>query len=438
VKLFADVNEELRKQIKKFTIIFLIVAIIFFAIVQTFDLPSEVSGLYFEYAEKMASLQMPYSDFPAEYPPLAMLLIFIPRLFSFSPFTYEIAFGVMVYIALLAGLICTYKLADMYSDKPRRYTDLYIILCMCFFEFIMDRYDIFPTMICLFALYFFKTNRMNLAWVMIAIGTMTKLFPALLAPVFLIYLCMNGRGRDALKGVGICVAIGIASMLPFFISDPETMFMFLTYHMDRGMQTESLVSSFLMLFDKIGIIDIGYQFNYGSDHIYGPVPDAIAGVMLYIMIVLIVATYIMYGTIVHKIEEKDAFLGIILASFVVVMLFILVNKVLSSQYIIWMIPFVVIACAIMDPVWEKRTEIMFACALALTQLAFAVNMGSFAPSIGGRIDATSPYPTLGILLLVIRNITLVALLGYMTKGLLSLGHPGSGVEIAGQHDPIKE
>ena len=431
MKLFADVNEGLRKQIKKFTIIFLIVAIIFFAIVQTFNLPSEVSGLYFGYAEKMASLQMPYSDFPAEYPPLAMLLIFIPRLFSFSPFTYEIAFGVMVYIALLAGLICTYKLADMYSDKPRRYTNLYIILCICFFEFIIDRYDIFPTMMCLFALYFFKTNRMNLAWVMIAIGTMTKLFPALLAPIFLIYLCMNGKKKDALKGVGICVTIGIASMLPFLISDPETMLMFLTYHMDRGMQTESLVSSFLMLFDKMGLVEIGYHFNYGSDHIYGPIPDAIAGVMIYIMAMLIAATYVAYGMIVNKIEEKNTFLGIALASFAVIMLFILVNKVLSAQYIIWMIPFVVIICAIMDPIWEKRTEILFACALALTQLSFAIN-------IGGRADPTAPYPTIGILILVIRNIMLVILLGYMTKSLLSLGHPGSDGEIAGQHDPIKE
>ena len=431
MELFTGMEEDLKKQIRKFTLIFVVLAVVFYAIVLAFDLPSEVSGLYYTYAENMASLQMPYSDFSAEYPPLAMLLILIPRLFSFSPFSYEIAYGIMVYLFLVAGLICTYKLAYMHSNRPSRYTDLYIVVCFCLFEFVMDRFDIFPTLMCLFALYFFKTNRMNLVWIMIAIGTMTKLFPALMAPIFLIHLCMNGMKREALKGVGICVVIGIISMLPFLIADPETMFTFLTYHMDRGMQTESLVSSFLMLFDKVGLIDIGYQFNYGSDHIYGPIPDAIAGIMLYIMIIMIAATYIIYGNLVHRIKEENVFLGITFACTIVIMIFILINKVLSSQYLIWIIPFVVLTCILMNQQWKKKTSIIFTVSIILTQLAFAVNIG------GGR-GPTDPYPLIGILILVVRNLLMVALLAIMTKGLLSLGHPGSNGEIAGQHDPIKE
>ena len=62
----------------KFTKIFLIAAVIFYAAFRFSGIDSEVGTLYFSYAEAMVSGRMPYSGFDAEYPPFAMVLILLP------------------------------------------------------------------------------------------------------------------------------------------------------------------------------------------------------------------------------------------------------------------------------------------------------------------------------------------------------------------------
>jgi uncharacterized membrane protein len=405
-------EEGLKCEIKKFTLIFAIAAAIIYTAFALTPVPSEVGSLYYKYAGYMLDFQMPYSDFSAEYPPLAMLWILIPGLFSFSELTYQIAFGVEVYLFLLAGLVCVYRIAGTYIEEPKRLCDLYIVLCIVMFDFIIDRYDIFPMVMCLAALYFVRTERLSLAWVMIAVGTMTKLYPALMAPVLIIYLCMNGRKMEALKGVGICVLIGCITMLPFFIADPETMLMFLTYHMDRGMQIESVASSVLMLLGYFDIIDIGYIFNYGSDNIYGAVPDAVAGCMLYLMAASIAATYVAYGSKVRH-ADKDMFPRFNAACLAVIMLFMLVNKVLSPQYIIWMIPFVTVMIPHLESEWKMRSVIIMGVMIGLTQLNMVFNYVI--------VGLGEPLTLPGILILIVRNGILVFILVKVMQMILKPG-----------------
>lgn len=389
----------LRSQMVKFTKVFVIAAIIFYTAFELSGISSEVGTLYFRYAEAMVDLKMPYSGFDAEYPPFAMLLILIPRLFSFSPLTYQIAFGVEVYVFLLAGLVCVHRLAAGYTERPKRVSDLYIVLSICLFDFVLDRYDIFPTIMCLMALYFVKTERINLAWAMIALGTVTKLYPALIAPLLLTYLFMNGRRNDAMRGVGICLVIGCLSMLPFLIAGPDTMLMFLTYHMERGMQTEAVISPLLMLLGDLGLMDITYIFNFGSDNILGPVPDAIAGYVLYIMVASIVAVYVAYGVMLSRRRDADMFPLFVFACFVTVLTFMLVSKVLSSQYLVWIIPFVAMATVLLEGRRRKDILYLFGGAILLTQINLVVNY-AFR-------DAGDPFSTLGITVLLVRNVLMV-------------------------------
>lgn len=400
-------DEGLKSQIKKFTIIFVIAAAIFYTAFKFSGIPSEVGTLYYRYAESMLDFQMPYCDFAAEYPPFAMVLILIPGLFSFSPFSYQIAFGLEVYVFLLIGQICIHRIAGTFSDEPKRFSDLYIILSICLFDFVMDRYDIFPTIMCLAALYFIRFDKIRWAWAMIALGTVTKLYPALMAPALLVYLCMNGRKNDALRGIGICLVIGCLSMLPFVISDLESAFMFLTYHMDRGMQVEALASSFLMLFGNLGLIDIGYVFNFGSDNIYGPVPDAVAGCMLYLMFITIISTYVAYWYMLSKREDRESYPMLVATCIAVIMLFMLVNKVLSSQYLVWMIPFIVVMVMFLRPEWRNRTVWMFGISIALTQINLIMN---YALRPVGE-----PFTLPGILLLMVRNIILVLMFAVVIR-----------------------
>ena len=404
---YSGLPEGLRKGFVKFTIIFTVAAVIFYVAFYLSDIDSEVGTLYFDYASQMLDGNMPYSDFKAEYPPFAMLLILIPGLITESSFTYQIIFAIEVYIFLMFGLYWTYRIAERYTEKPGRISDLYIVFTVILLDFILDRYDIFPMVLLIGAVYFFTKEKYDMAWLILAIGIVTKLYPAVAAPVFLIYLLMKKDYRSAGRGVLICTVIALLSMLPFLIADPDTAFSFLTYHMDRGLQTESPVASVLMLLGHFDVVDISYIFNYGSDNIAGDLPDTIAKFMAPIMIVYMLALYAFYLTRTRNNDRKDGMPAVVLVSFLAVMVFMLTNKVLSSQYLVWMIPFSALLVMFAGHGDGKVAMWLFAACVALTQLNLIVNY-AFR-------DAGEEFGLPGILIILARNVLLFVLTYYIVK-----------------------
>lgn len=406
LKFTENLPEGLVRSMKKFTLIYIIASVIIYTAFVLTGIPSEVGTLYYKYAGFMLDGQMPYSDFAAEYPPFAMLLILIPGIFSWSSLSYQIAFGVMVYFFLLAGVYFVYGIAEKYTEKPGKIVDWYIIFTIALFDFAVDRYDVLPMVMILGALYFISKEKYPAAWAMLAFGTVTKLYPALIAPILLFYLLINKKNKDAVKGIVICLIIGIGSLLPFFIADAETALTFLTYHMDRGLQIESLPASIIMFLSIFGITDITYIFSFGSDNIAGSLPDSIAGVMMPLMIVCLLAAYVCYMMMCKK-KTDDGFKGILLMSFLVIMIFMVVNKVLSSQYLLWIIPFIALCFILYSEKREKITLIMFGLSIAFTQLDMIVNYAFRG--------AGEELTVLGILVIFIRNIFMMIIFGYLIK-----------------------
>ena len=425
-RFLAEMDPGLLRSLVKFTEIFAFAAVIYYTVFRFSGIDSEVGTLYFGYAEHMVSGKMPYSDFDAEYPPFAMLIILIPRLYSFDSFTYQIAFGVLVFVFLLAGLCWTYRISEKYTKKPERAADYYMVFTLVLLDFVLDRYDVFPMIMLIGSLYFFSREKYAASWIMLALGTVTKLYPALAAPVFLLYFIKKKEYDQAAKGIGICLIIGALCMLPFVIADFDSAFMFLTYHMDRGLQTEAPVSSVLMLLGNLGVIDVSYIFNYGSDNIYGPIPDAMAKVMMPLMAVFILAVYAIYA--VRSKEDRDAYADVHYAVFAAVMMFMLVNKVLSSQYLIWIIGFMTIMMFLVARSKRSFTGYLFIVIVALTQLNLVVNY-AFR-------DAGEEFSLIGILILVIRNALLIYLAYLVVRGLLD--GPAPQTELGGVDETVEE
>ena len=385
-------------QMLKFAKLYGILMIGYYIVFYLSGIVSETT-LYYGYADRMVHGEMPYSDFDAEYPPLSLLLLLIPRLLSFNELSYQIVFGVMAYLSLIAATYFVYRIAEMYTNRPSRYTDVFLIFCVLFVDFILDRYDVFPMVLSLGAVYFFLTNRRPAAWVLLAMGTMIKLYPALLAPVFLIHLLYRREYTEAAKGVGICLVIGILCMLPFVIADPDTALMFITYHADRGMQVESVVSSFIMFLSLFGLTDITYYFGSGSDNIAGALPDACADVMLPLMALALIAAYAVYAYTLKRYRERgetDVMPPLIMTCFAVIFIFMTVNKVLSSQYFIWIIPFVVFMMMFIPSGVKTQIMTLFISILLMTQLNMVVNYAFRA--------AGEAFGTAGVLVVFLRNI----------------------------------
>ena len=425
----SSMSEDMKKHLWFFILGLLVSAAIVFIAFPLSGIKSEVGGLYFSYAEKMVSFNMPYSDFDAEYPPLAMLFILIPRFFSFNSYSYQLAFGVEVFLFLLLGAYFIYKIAERYNDKPGRFVLIYLLFVLINIDFVLDRYDAIPMILLFGALYFFLEKKYSLMWIMIALGTLTKLYPILVAPLILLYFLKEKEYKEIGKGIGICAAVGAIGMLPFIIADMDTAFMFLTYHMDRGMQVESVFSSVIMMLSIFDIVDIGYIFSYGSDNLTGDVPDMVASFMMPLMIVTIMVTILAYAHIKWK-RNHDDFKLLNVASLMVVMCFMVFNKVLSSQYLIWIITFLVIFVLFYAKEQEKKITVTYLVVVALTQLNLVVNY-AFR-------EAGEAFSTIGIIIIFVRNIVLLALMYFIFKFMLDMAIMPSDEEVTGDNNVIEE
>ncbi len=388
-------------------IIFVVASVVFVIIVWVTGVPSDVKDCYFVYANKMMEGVMPYTPglgLSWEYPPFSYVFMFIPRIFSSSATGYEIAFVAEVAVFFMFGIWIVGKMAVKLERSPYLAMLIYSIFMMAMFEFLTDRFDIFPAIMTLFAVYlFFFTDRKWAAFVILTIAAATKLYPALLIPLFVILLVSDKKWKDTATGLALILVTAGAIMLPFILADVQFM-MFLDYNVNRPMEVECLASSLIMFASMLGLTQSYVGFDYGSDNLYGSWADAICPYMTWISLIVIISIYVFFALYVKKSRTQSFDGGLKLTAifgFLIILSFFLFGKVLSSQYLVWLMPFVFLIMMVFPKEYSVRSR-LFQCFLAseiFTQMNFAINYG--------LRDKGEDLSDIGIIVLLVRNILLV-------------------------------
>ncbi len=388
-------------------IIFVVASAIFVVIVWATGVPSDVEDCYFVYANKMMEGVMPYTPglgLSWEYPPFSYVFMFIPRLFSSSVTGYEIAFVAEVAIVFMLGIWIVRKMAVKLGRSPYLAMLIYSILMMVMFEFLTDRFDIFPAIMTLFAVYlFFFTDKKWAAFVILTIAAATKLYPALLIPLFVILLLADRKWKDTATGVALVLVTSGAIMLPFILADVQFM-MFLDYNINRPLEVECFASSIILFASMLGLTQSYVGFDYGSDNLYGSWADAISPYMTGISLIVIILIYVLFAIYVKRSRTQSFDGGLQLTAifgFLIILSFFLFGKVLSGQYLVWLIPFAFLIMMAFPKEYSVRSR-FFQCFLAaeiFTQINFAVNYG--------LRDKGEDLSDAGIMILLIRNLLLV-------------------------------
>lgn len=346
-----------------------------------------------------------HGEVPAmEYPPFALVFMAIPGIFADQPWTYNIVYVAEMLVFVVIGLFLVSRAAGNFGRDRKKAMLLYTVLIMLMFEFVVDRYDIVPMVFVLGALVMFSEKRYEWAFLLLAFGTLAKLYPAILFPLFLIYMIGRGRTSEAVRGAAVFILTGIAVMGMFWLIDPEVATSFLGYHTDRPLQLESVAASILYPLSMAGLFDAQIQLfvdnSFGSDNLIGPVPDAVAGALLPMMFICIVLFYILFATS-HLREGGIGLHALNLGIMIVLLLFMLVNKVFSAQYLIWIIPSVVMLYILSPDEGSSRTIARLTIlTLILTQLMFAYNAGYCGGDIGSA----------GMALILVRNVVALLIL----------------------------
>lgn len=347
-----------------------------------------------------------------EYPPLALIFILIPRLLSSSPYGYNAGFVAELFIFFVIGLYMVGRLAERLNKEPKRSMLAYTLLMLFMFEFVVDRFDIIPVAVTLVSVYCYLTKRYTWAFVLLSLGTMIKLYPAVLFPVFIIPLIVGRDWKNVLKGTGAFVIASLAVLLPVIVFQPEMLSHFIGYHADRPLQIESVAASFIFLFDIAGLTSVTGVFGSGSENIVGAWPDAVAPLLTPLMFVSVVVVCVVFAYMLHRTknagEEEDRLFLFASAALLSVMAFIIVGKVFSSQYMMWIVPLLLFMfMTSSDREADKKAFILITTAMILAQAGFGY--------ISGYLGGGDSLNVIGKILLIAKNIPILILFYFVAE-----------------------
>ena len=303
--------------------------------------------LYFQYASNIMDGQMPYRDFAVEYPPGALLVFLIPRLFASTADSYGMAFTLEM---LAFNISCIFMIAVLARRLKLTVVPtlaIYTVAVIAVGSISSQRYDFAPAALSLAAVFAFAKGHYKGAWALIAAGAMVKLYPLVLAPLFLIYQWRHHPWRSLVWPVLVCGGILVCGMLPFFISSPEGFLNAFSLQGGRNLQIESFYASVLFMAYALGGSDLSVFQGPVSWDLASPYAEGIAQLALAIMVFVAAVAYVTYwlpygGKKVKKVgpPEPEATGRLLNFSLLLLVILLLTNKVFSTQFVVWLLPFI--------------------------------------------------------------------------------------------------
>jgi len=383
-------------------IVFGIACVIYLIVIAVLNIDTEVSVHRFADAETVFN----GDALKTEYPPLALVITLIPRLFASSPFGYNLVFVIEMFVFFMIGLFFMGKLAERHGKNSGRYMLAYTVMMLMMIEFVLDRFDVVPAVLALVSVYCYVCKKYPWAFALLAVGAMIKLYPAILFPLFIIPLITARDWKATFHGTAVFAAVSLAVIIPVIIFQPDMLSGFVGYHTDRPLHVESVLASLIFSLAFIGLTEVWTEFGSSlSDNLRGAWPDVLAPLLTPLMIVSIAILYVVFAYVVKKTKNRTddchayLFAVVMLLS---LMLFIMVGKVFSAQYLIWLIPPAIFVLMIVpNQESERRLFILLIAAILMTQMEFAYNVGY----LGGGAAIND----LGMTMILLRNIIMIIL-----------------------------
>ncbi|MGE5141085.1 MAG: glycosyltransferase 87 family protein, partial [Rudaea sp.] len=198
--------------------------------------------LYMTYGQEVMDGKIPYQDFDIEYPPLAVPLFALPTLVTHDILAYRALFALEMIafdlIGVVIGLWALRRLAPGIGPWGVLLVQPLLLLAAGK-SIVLERFDIAPAVLTLAAIVLFSARRSGWAWLVLGLATVMKIYPVVLAPLFLLFAYRREGIWKQLDNLGI-FALGIA--VPTLIitrGDLVPMQRFLVYHAARGLEIES-------------------------------------------------------------------------------------------------------------------------------------------------------------------------------------------------------
>jgi hypothetical protein len=290
-------------------------------------------AIYREAGESILRGELPYRDLFIEYPPGSLPAFVLPAVFSASRDGYVDAFAsemaVLLGITLLLTALAAHGLRGPHAWVLPSVT--FAAAALLLYPVAVTRYDaVVALTLGLAALCATLGERfLFLGFASLGFGAAAKVVPALAT----VPLALARRG--AASGYAVFLAVLAVFFAPFVLLGGRGLWEGFAYQAERGLQIESLAASVLIPLLSVESV----VFEYGAFEVRG------SGVGLATSLSPLLALVLMLITGLVMFREYRRFGRLGAATFprygaALILAFMLGSKVLSPQYMIWLLPLV--------------------------------------------------------------------------------------------------
>jgi uncharacterized membrane protein len=363
------------------TVVALVLLVISTALVPAFGVGNEGGdlGVFYGYASRVVGGAAPYRDVRLEYPPGALAAIVPPALGKPGEHAYAVRFEVAM-LALFAVTIA------LLARRRARAAGLVALAPLLLGEVVFKRFDILPALLTLVALLLAERKRYTSSAAVLGLGTAAKLYPVLLLPLVAI---AAGR-RLAPRVVGAFVVACAVVFVPFLALSPHGVVASIRDQVSRHLQVETPLASAALLAHAVAGLKIGLV---SEAHTYGL--GGASGFLLAAVtsLAFVAALALVWWRAPALVRSRD---GLVLAWAATIATAVVLGRVLSPQYLIWLLPLVVLV----EGKTGRRAAVLLVVALLLTNIWYPAHYLKVILHLDGG----------SIVLLVARNVALSVLL----------------------------
>lgn len=314
--------------------------------------------VYQRYGDAMLDGEVPYRDFELEYPPAALPVFLVPSLAPEDE--YRAAFeGLMLACGFAAIAALAYALVAAGASARQVYAAVGFaaLAPLALGPVVLTRFDLWPVALLAGALAALAADRSRLGLGLLAVASAAKLYPFVVLPLALVYVGRRHGRRAALESLGVFVAVAAVIVVPFAAVSPDGLAESVTRQSGRPLQIESLGAALLMVGHRLNLYEPSVVSSFGSQNLAGPLPDALAAMLTGLQVLAVVAVWVLFAR--GEARRARLFAG----SAAAVAAFVAFGKVISPQFLIWLLPLVPL-------VLVPLPAAVLAAALVLTHLWF--------------------------------------------------------------------
>ena len=300
--------------------------------VQISDVPD-----YQRYGEAIMAGNFPFRDIAIEYPPGALAAFVPPAIASDSPDEYARAFAWLMRLFGIVLIVAVAVALRALGASPWRRAGVLAVVALSpllLGRLPLQRFDLLPAALSGLAVAFVLTRRDRLAFVALALGTGTKLYPAVLLPIFVAWVWQHSGRRRAVTGLAVFAAVLAAMILPFAVLAADGLSDAFTQQADRPLQRESTAAGALLALHHVAGLDLQTVRSHGSQNFSGAVPDLLASLSVVAQLAVLAAIWLIAARSRMSDEQLVRWCAAAVVTFVVL------GKVLSPQFLVWLLALV--------------------------------------------------------------------------------------------------